>query len=444
MSLPTIRPTTFGRVFARCLPGFAMVLAAIWPGVSRTARAEAASPLRLEDAVDLALSRNERSAISNLQVDVAEAGVQRARAAFLPIVTVAGTAQQHLEKVAPQSLGTTAVTINQPLLNASAWPLYAQARALADAQRAQNVDDKRLLAFSAASAFFAVLTASRVVEAAERQLDLAKANLADTKARAQAGLTSTNDVTRTQIEMAASEREVELDKGNLESAYVQLAFTINWPVSAPIAVPAPTLQAAEQPAGASDPLIAFALAHRPDIIASRHSLTAARDFAAEPLLRLVPTLSVQGSLTATTNPPPATGRWNDEILAATLGWTIYDGGTRYADKRSRDAQAAIADLSLRELERSVTAQVRSAAVLLGSAQAALHVADDAVTASRQSVDETAILYRQGLAKAIELVNANDARFSAEVNYATAQDAMAIAYLALRQALGLGPLGTELK
>ena len=64
--------------------------------------------------------------------------------------------------------------------------------------------------------------------------------------------------------------------------------------------------------------------------------------------------------------------------------------------------------------------------------------------ARQNVDETAILYRQGLAKAIELVDANDSRFTAEVNDATAEFAMAQAYLSLRQALGLEPLGTELK
>jgi outer membrane protein TolC len=323
--------------------------------------------------VQLALTRNERTAISNLQVVVAEAGVERARAGFLPAVTLAGNDQRHLERVTPQNVSTSTFTINQPLVNASAWPLYAQARALADAQRAQNVDDKRLLTFSAAGAFFAVLTATRLRQAAERQLELAKANLAYTQARAEAGLTSSNDVTR-----------------------------------------------------------------------GRHALLAARDFADEPLLRLVPTLGVQGAVSATTNAPVSSGRWNDEVVTATLTWTLYDAGLRYADKHSRDAQAKIAELTLQQLGRAVDAQVKSAVALLGSAQAALRVAEDAVTASRLSVDETAILYRQGLAKAIELVNANEARFTAEVNYATAQDAMAIAYLALRQTLGLEPLGTGLE
>ena len=66
-----------------------------------------------------------------------------------------------------------------------------------------------------------------------------------------------------------------------------------------------------------------------------------------------------------------------------------------------------------------------------------------MTASRKSADETAILYHQQLAKAIELLDANEQRFAAEVNFAVAQFAVASAYLALRQAMGLDPIGEPL-
>ena len=88
--------------------------------------------------------------------------------------------------------------------------------------------------------------------------------------------------------------------------------------------------------------------------------------------------------------------------------------------------------------------MRSAVALLVAAQAAFHAADEAVKFAAQNVEETAILYRQGLGKALELVDANDSRFTAEVNFASAEFAMAQAYLGLRQALGLDPLGTELR
>lgn len=63
----------------------------------------------------------------------------------------------------------------------------------------------------------------------------------------------------------------------------------------------------------------------------------------------------------------------------------------------------------------------------------------AASPARRSATEAEILYRQGLAKAIELIDANDQRFNAEVNYATSEFNVATAYLALRRATGLDPL-----
>jgi outer membrane protein len=403
----------------------------------------AAGPaMNLQDAVQLTLSRNERAKISDRNVVVAEAAVERARAGFLPAVTATGSDVQHAYTTTPNNVGTANLVVNQPLVNASLFPLYSQAKELANAQHAQTVDDKRLLAFAAANAFFTVLDAQAVVTAAQRQVENSRANLSDTQARAEAGLNSSNDVTRAQVDLTGAQREVEADKGSLDNAYVQLAFTANAPVPASVVPPSATLAAAQQPAGAPDALVKLAVDRRPDMQVAKYQASAAHDFADEPMMRLIPTLGLQGQAQTSNVLPP--GRSSDETVQATLTWTIFDQGVRYADKHSRDAQADIADLDWQLLARSVDAQVRGAVALLASAQAAFHVAEDSVKFARQNVEETAILYRQGLAKAIELVDANDSRFTAEVNYATAEFVMAQAYLGLRQALGLDPLGTELK
>ncbi len=402
--------------------------------------------MRIDDAVQLALTRNERARISDLNVVVADAAVEKARAGFLPVLTFnsSDTRTAVVAPAQPSNVGAGNLVLTQPLLNASAFPLYSQAKALAEAQRAQNTDDKRLLAFSAANAFFGVLTADAIREAAQRQFDNAKANLDDTQARADAQLVSSNDATRAKVDLAGAGREVEADKGALDNAEIQLAFLLNAPVSGPLTRPDPILAAAEQPLQATDSLVRFALDRRPDVLVDKNAALAAHHFADEPMMRLIPTIGLTGTASGTTNAPVTTKAWNQETVAGTLTWTIYDAGSRYADKHSRDAQATIADLNLQQLVRNVDAQVRGAIALLAAAQAEFQVAAQARDASNQNVDETAVLYRQGLAKAIELVDANDSRFTAEVNYAVAQYTMAQAYLSLRQALGLDPLGTELK
>ena len=56
--------------------------------------------------------------------------------------------------------------------------------------------------------------------------------------------------------------------------------------------------------------------------------------------------------------------------------------------------------------------------------------------------ETEVLYQQGLARAIEIVDANASRFDAEVSRESAKLAMEQAYLDVRFALGLGPVDEE--
>ena len=365
--------------------------------------------------MQLALTRNERARISDLNVVVADAAVEKARVGFLPVLTFNGNdAQTALVATAqPHNVATGSVVLTQPIINASAYPLYAQAKALAEAQSAQNINDKLILAFNAASGFFAVLSASAVVDAAQRQLENAQANMADTQARAEAQLTSSNDVTRAKVDQAGAGRELEADKGALANAYIQLEFLLNAPVSGPLASPDATFAAAQAPAGTDRRPGEV----RPRAQARRPRRQAGGDRRASFRPRAAPA----------PGPHPQPARYgvgdverarHDEglepgAIAGVLTWTIYDAGSRYADKHSRDAQAEIADLNLQQLVRNVDAQVRSTVALLAAAQAEFQVAAQARDAARQNVDETAILYRQGLAKAIELVDANDSRFTAE-------------------------------
>jgi outer membrane protein TolC len=426
--------------------GLALVIAL---PVGLSAGLARADELRIEDAVALALARNEVAKISDANVVVADAAVLKARTAFYPTIGVLGTyTQSPQDVVAPghnsYSLLASAV-FTQPILNASSFPLYAQSKRLYDGQVAQTVDDKRLLAYDAVRAFFAALTADAVAAAAADRLKTAQLNVDDTQARLDARLVSSNDVTRAKIDLGNAVNELETDRGTAQVTYQALAFTINAPVPTKLAPPTALLGAGRADVPGVENLLRTAIAKRPDLVSKRFLAVAAHDFADEPMLRLVPSLALSGTFTLTSNPTYAGADiYNNEFLLFTVTWPLFDAGVRYADKRSRDAQANIADLTVDALVRTVDAQVRSAVFTLKSAQAALVGAEQARDAANLSKDETAILYKQGLAKAIELVDANDSAFLAAVNYATAEYGLTLAYLNLRQTIGLDPLGTELR
>lgn len=411
------------------------------PAVAEPSIPGAVQGLRLEDAIQLALTRNERARIAELDVVIADAGVARARTAFLPVLSASGNDTLH-PRDTPRDTANGALTLNQPLIEPPAWPLYDQAKHELAGQRAQSADDRRQVAFDAARAFIAVLLADQVVQAAQRKLDTARADLADTDAQARAQLVSSNDVTRARIGLASSERELASDQGNLDAAYIQLALVIKARVVPGLVVPAALLDTGTQAVPPGDVLVARSLARRPDLAARKELALAAHAFAREPRMRWFPTLGLVGQLTASSQ-ADRSGHDVTGTAALTASWTIFDAGARSADARARDAQAAIADLTTDSLIRTIDAQVRTAAVALVSAQQALAAAQGAMVAARKSADETAILYHQQLAKAIELLDANEQRFAAEVNFAVAQFSVASAYLALRQAMGLDPLGDPL-
>ena len=159
--------------------------AALTVGLS-PAPALAQEQLRMEDAIRLALTNNERAHKAPLRVETAEGQVDRARTAFFPSLsgTGSGTWRATEDRTGRSTTTSGAVTLTQPLLNPSAFPLYAQAKHQRESERWGANQDRRVLAFDTARAFLQVLTAERVVEAAGKRLDRAKANLQNAEARA--------------------------------------------------------------------------------------------------------------------------------------------------------------------------------------------------------------------------------------------------------------------
>ena len=209
-----------------------------------------------------------------------------------------------------------------------------------------------------------------------------------------------------------------------------------------LAPPDRTTQAAESFETNPDDQVRAAMDRRPDLRAAQERTEALRASAKEPLYRLLPSLSASAQVRFLPDPLP-TERGRDEIATLNLQWNIFDAGFRYADRRTRLAQAESQALDESLLRRTIDNEIRVALVSLRAAREAFKIADDAIAAAQRSSDETEILYRQGLARAIELTDANARRYDAEVTRASAKLSMEQAYLELRYALGFGPIDENL-
>lgn len=411
--------------------------------------ARAQGPLSMEGAVQLALERNERGHTARLQAEVADARVARARAFFFPDLTLAGTYTHRPSKVAGDELAaprsqevfTPRAIATLTLFDARSLPLYRQARRERDAAELSALESRRLLGFEAADAFLLTLSAEQVSEAARRRLELAQQSLADAKARFSAQLVGSNDVTRAGLELATARHEATRARGEVQSAYLNLGYLLDTPVAGPLAPPEQLLQTAAEPPGEEAPLIAGAFKSRLDLAASQRRAEALKASAAEPLRRLLPSLSMNGQYQITRERSPS-DHTHDWSAGMGLTWSLYDRGQLWAERGERRALARIAGLDAQAAARRTELEVRIALVALASQQAAIDQAQVAAQVARENAAQTAELYRQGLTSALAVADASARLFEAEVALVREQYGVALAYLDLRSARGLNPVGEE--
>lgn len=408
--------------------------------------AAAAESLTLERAIDLALARNERVAAADARVEAAEATVSRARAFFFPDVNLSGTYTRRRYE-STREIGGETVTIQSKnalgstnqltatLFNARAFPLYRQARLNSEGTRLESADEKRRVTFEAADAFIITLSLEQVLSAAGRRRDLAKATLEDARARFEAGLVSSNDVTRAELELATAERDLRRATGDVEAARLALGNLLDTRIEGPLTPPAQFLDSAAAPRSLSEAEIDTARERRFDLQAESRRVAALEEFAKEPGARFIPNLGLLAQHRYT-NEAGLSGRTNDGFVSMTLNWNVFDGGEWRAERAERLALARAAKLELQERERSAETEVRTALARLDSERSSLEQANAAFDAARRNANETNELYRQGLASALELADANFRLFDSEVAQARARYQLALAYLDLRSALGL--------
>ena len=411
-------------------------------------------PLTLDKAVGLALERNERAKSAEQDVAAANARVAQARSFFLPSLTSTGTySRRPFERtitvggneVVIQRLNglSEAVQLNLTLFDARSLTSLAAVRAQRNADVAAATESRRQLAFEVSQAFLATLGTSQVQEASVRRFAFAGQNLDAAKARFAAGLASVNDVTRAELEYATAEVGVTQVKGQVETSTLELGYLLDAPdaVRGPLVVPEFLIEAASAEAADAEALIEEALARRLDIGSLRWIAASQRALAKVPLLGFIPSLSASGRYTVTNEAGFSGKTWN-WTAGATLTWSLFDGGVRFGQNKERKALAKLADLDLQAATRRVDVDVRNALVSLANQRAALRQATTAHEVAKKNAAETAELYRQGLASALEVADANVSLFEAEVALVQERYGLGVAFLNLEAALGLDPFGKE--
>jgi outer membrane protein TolC len=273
--------------------------------------------------------------------------------------------------------------------------------------------------------------AEEVALASERAVESAGEHERSAQRRVAAGTSPPLDHLRAQTERIRRESDLARARAELERSRLALGVLLGR--DAPVRV---TVPPATPGAPAATPLVTQALERRPELEASRAQADAARAQVDSARARLAPQLS--GTVAAfASDVPYVTGETTGWRATVDLTWALYDGGLRYGKRRQAEAQLASARAQAEAARLQVIQEVQDAARDVSVATERLRLAEQQRKLAADAAASAKRSFEAGVASSLDVVDANDRLYQADVGLADAHARLGVARAALARAAGEG-------
>ncbi len=401
--------------------------------------------LALEEALRELDAQNLTLAQARARAEEARGVVRQSAAALLPTLTAGGSYTRNRDEAAfapplgqklyiqPLEVFEARGSLRLPLVVPSAWFELAAASQGAEAARASaeaaRLDIRAAFARSAWLAFMG----EEIVAASERAVAAAREQEQTSRRAVAAGTAAPLSVLQARTVTARRESDLVRARSELERARLALGVFLGRPEPVRIALPLATPAADLDP----DALAGEALSRRPELRAREALLRSAERQLDSARWRWLPQLSASASIFAADVPYP-TGVKDGWRLGVDLTWPLYDGGFRYG--KARQAEAALSGArAAGALERlEVGQEVRDAVRDVAVARERLRLGERQQEAAAEAAASARRGFGAGVAGSIEVIDANDQLFQAEVGLADARARLGVALVALERAAGRSP------
>lgn len=332
------------------------------------------------------------------------------------------------------------VGVSQPLndlmSHAATAPLTAAKAALSSAERKLTAARQQLVV-SVAEAYYGVLEAERLYDAAQLARERARGLVDGSEARAKAGLDTQLDVMRAQLlasqaDAALGDREESLDRSR-----ERLNLLLGRSADADISVADDPLAAGSAVTPDTSDAVNAALAHRVELRDSqariedaRHALSIARWDLMPPL-----TLNVEYVQRGFGSPFRS-------LFEPYNGWHFSVSSNYRIDRATQAAAVAGTELTVRAAERDAQAveqriavEARQAARAVAKADQTAQIEAQAHVIAERQVELAKLRYERGLADNLTVVDAEAALAQADVATISAEIERHLARLRLQRAEG---------
>lgn len=385
--------------------------------------------LTLSQAEDIAVRNHPRIASSDLRALAAAKVVTEVRAAYFPTLygNVTETIANEGTIIAAGALQTSSLStrtagglgLNQLVTDFGRTSnLTRAARLLAEGQKQAAEDIRAQVLLEVRQAYYQVLAAESVQNAAQAALENRRLTLRQVSALAQSQMKSTLDVNFAQVLTSEAELAVYQAESNVQESKAQLAaamgdehdldFTL---VEEPL--PAPLESNVEN-------MVDQALHDRPDLQALRLGENAAHQFAEAERKLNYPSVNLLGA--AGGIPQHDSTLHQDQYGAAgvNISIPIFNGRLYSARHGEAELRAQAADKDVEELKVKIARDLRIAWFEANNAFRRLDVTARLVEQSNQALRLAQARYNNGLGSIVELNEAQLSQTSAEISAASAE------------------------
>ncbi len=397
-------------------------------------------PVTFDEAIRRATTANPSVAIAAANILRAEALLQQARAATLPMIsaeasniTLDGAREVDGDVVTPQNTFSASIPVSMPLYAPAQWARRAQAGDQRRVAQASADDIRRQVGVAAAQSYLTVIAAHRVVEAQQRSRDTAKAFFDYAHERFKAGASSRLNELRAQQTLSAD--EALLEQAQLGLYRTQEALGVLLAADHPIdATNEPAFDIPPQAdAAAATQLVGL----RTDIKLFTTEVEAARRVVSDSSKDWYPTLN---GIFAPLFQQPGSVFTPEASWRALLqvSMPLFDSGERKGRRLERQAALQQSEVTLGAAERDARSQIRAAYESVRRSERVLQSTRDAAAQAAQVLEITNISFRAGATTNIEVIDAQRRARDADTAVAVAEDQVRQARLDLLNALGRFP------
>lgn len=428
-------------------------------GLSQPSAAES-----LKETYQQALKNDHTFKAAQAQYDAGKQNKYVARAGLLP--QVEGTASytdsqaestqgQPTSELDPQrqfvgsidlTRETYGLSLNQAIVNISAWHNYKRGVSLSDAAEAQFRTAELSLIVRATEAYLGVLQAADNLETSRAEENALSHQLQQTTQRFEVGLTAITEVHENQAAFDSATANRLIAEGQLAIAFeaLEVITGASYASLSPLKKSIPVVN--------PDPLsreewVQFALENNYNLKAASFNAKAAKQLAKARRADHLPTLGGQVSFSNTKQnfADPQADDIEDESTSITLSLNVplYSGGGTSASRRQAAYSAIQAREEFNQNQRDVIQNTRAEHLRVVTGVATVKARSQAITSSQSALDATQAGYEVGTRDLVDVLNAQRNLYASQRDYFDALYDYVLSTLRLKQVAGtLTPLAVD--